>query len=750
MNKLIPISVLLSIGLLFSFREPAKAQQNVVQYVDPFIGTEHSGNVFPGPSLPFGMVRLSPDCKAITGKSPNSNSGYISKAPVYGFSHTHVSGTGGGAKYGNILFMPTTGAIAIKEHTSPISAETASAGYYSTHLDRYNIKVELTTTHGTGIHRYTFPQSAQANILVDAASYLIKGSTVQKLVNSGIKVISNTEIEGFGTVSGGWNEGAPYTVYFYARFNTPAGSVQTWCNGQLSNAKQAPAQNAPGIASCGAVLSYKTKANQQIIAKVGISFISTAKARQNLENEAGNKTFGQLKNEASANWNQLLQRVQIAGGTPDNKKMFYTALYHTMLMPSDRTGENPLWKSSEPYYDDYYALWDTFRASNPLITLIDQKREENIIRSLLNIYTHEGYMPDARSGNYNGLVQGGTNSDMLIADAWVKGLKNINYKQVYAAMVKNAEIEPVNPKKEGRQGINEYKILGYVPYGIPVAGSRTMEYANNDFALATLAKGLGKISDYNKYIKRASNWQNLWRSVSDHGATGFIWPKNKDGGWETDFDFFRRGTFKGYLYEGNTWTYSLYVPQDVKKLIELSGGNKAFVSRLDTFFTNKYYDVNNEPGFLTPCLYTWAGRPDKVAETVSKIRNTYYGTSRGGLPGNDDSGAMSGWFAFHAMGFYPNAGQGVYLISSPLFSTVRIQLAHQKVFTVKAINLSNANIYIQSAKLNGKPLNKAWFRHSDIINGGTLELTMSNKPSAWGNKNPPPSLSDNETPIKNQ
>jgi predicted alpha-1,2-mannosidase len=516
----------LTCALLLSVFGAAYAQQSVAQYVDPFIGTENSGNVFPGASLPFGMVRLSPDCKVISGKSPNTNSGYVSGSSVYGFSHTHVSGTGGGAKYGNILFIPTTGPVDIKEHASPISNETALAGYYSVQLNRYDVKVELTTTHSVGIHRYTFPKSAQANILIDAGAFLIKGSTVQKLVNSGVKVISDTEVEGFETVSGGWNVGAPYTVYFYAKFNTAANAVQTWRNGQLSNSKDAMPPNDSGISSSGAVLSYKTKSGQQIVAQVGISFISTAKAKQNIEKEAGNKNFDQLKQKASDNWNNLLQRVQVEG-TEAHKKMFYTALYHVMLMPSDRTGENPLWQSAEPYYDDYYAIWDTFRASNPLITLIDQKKQENIVRSLINIYEHEGYMPDARSGNYNGLVQGGTNSDMLIADAWVKGLKNIDYAKAYAAMLKNAETEPQNPKKEGREGVDEYKRLGYVPYGISVAGSRTMEYANNDYAIATVAKGLGKIADHEKYLKRASNWQNLWRPVSSHNATALYGLKRR-------------------------------------------------------------------------------------------------------------------------------------------------------------------------------------------------------------------------------
>jgi predicted alpha-1,2-mannosidase len=718
------------------------AQRNVVQYVDPFIGTENSGNVFPGPSLPFGMVRLSPDGKMPTGKSPNNNAGYVSRGTVYGFSHTHVSGTGGGAKYGNILFMPTTGAVDVKSHESSISEEVAQAGYYAAKLDRFDIKVELATSHSVGLHRYTFPQADEANIIIDAASFLVKGSTVQKLVNSGIKIISSSEIEGYGTVAGGWNEGAPYTVYFYAKLSSPAKKIQTWKNEVLSAEQETRSGNSKVPTSAGAVLTYRTQKGQQLIAKVGISFIGTDKAKQNLLAEVGDKTFDQVRQEAADKWNSLLGRIQISTASSAHQTMFYTALYHVFLMPSDRTGENPLWKSDEPYYDDYYTIWDTYRASNPLITLVDQKRQEDLIRSLLDIYKHEGYMPDARSGNDNGLIQGGTNADVLITDAYLKGLTHVDYESAYHAMVKNAEVEPARPKKEGREGIEQYKTLGYVPYGISIAGSRTLEYANNDAAIAQLAKGLNKSSDAAKYLKRASNWQNLWRPVSNHGAKGFIWPKKADGAWEEDFGFFKNGTFSGFLYEGNTWTYSLYVPQDVKKLIEFTGGKQAFINRLDTFFVNKYYNVNNEPGFLMPCLYIWAGRPDRTASTVNNTRNLRYGITRGGLPGNDDSGAMSAWYAMHAMGFYPNAGQDIYLITAPLFEQMSLRLAGNKYFTINSKNRSEKNIYIQSAKLNGKPWIKAWFKHSDIINGATLDLVMGAEPSKWGSENPPPSLSD--------
>ncbi|WP_345947618.1 GH92 family glycosyl hydrolase [Mucilaginibacter sp. PAMB04274] len=730
--------------LLITVLPKAYAQNRVVQYVDPFIGTENSGNVFPGPSMPFGMARLSPDCQVINGKSPNTNSGYVSGGQVYGFSHMHVSGTGGGAKYGNIQIMPITGAVNLKDHQSSVKQESAAAGYYTALLERYTIKAELTVTHSTGLHRYTFPETQDAHILIDAASFLVKGSTVQKLVNSSIKVISPTEVEGFGTVAGGWNEGAPYTVFFYAQVSKPAKGIQTWFNGVLSTNREVKPVKAGGTGSSGAVLSYTTQAGEQLIVKVGISFVSTQKAKQNLEKESLTKSFDQIRKSASAAWNQLLQRVQVEGENTADKTRFYTALYHVMLMPSNRTGENPLWKSKEPYYDDYYAIWDTYRVSNPLITLIDQKRQEDIIRSLIDIYNHEGYMPDARSGNDNGLIQGGTNSDMLIADALAKKLPNIDYAKAYEAMAKNAETEPVRPKKEGREGISKYKALGYVPYGISIAGSRTLEYANNDAAVASVAKRLKKDAEAAKYLKRASNWQNLWRPVTNHGANGFIWPKNESGEWEPDFDFFKRGTFKGYLYEGDSWTYSFYVPQDVKKLIEVSGGKQAFISRLDTFFTNKYYDVNNEPGFLTPCLYIWAGRPDKTSERVNAIRAQYYNTLRGGLPGNDDSGAMSGWFAMHSMGFYPNAGQDVYLVTAPLFKKVTVNLLNGKKLTVNAIKLTAQNIYIQSATLNGKNWDKAWFRHGDIINGATLNLMMGSKPSNWGTQNSPPSLLDNQ------
>jgi len=421
-------------------------------------------------------------------------------------------------------------------------------------------------------------------------------------------------------------------------------------------------------------------------------------------------------------------------------------------MPTNRTGENPLWKSSAPYYDDFYALWDTYRTVHPLLTLVWQNRQVDIVNSLIDIYKFDKYMPDARSGNENGRTQGGSNCDLIIADAFVKELKGIDYETAYKAMLKNAEVPPGNDeRKEGRGGIPDYNKLGFISTTYERSASRTIEYGNCDWAIAQLAKGLGKINDYNKYKKRASNWENLWNSDKSYkGSNGFIWPKDRDGKWATDLEVTTFGSWNGYYYESNPWEYTLSIPQDVNRLIERCGGKEAFVNRLDTTFQTNcqtdwgvcLYNVSNEPGFLSPCLYIWAGLPHKTTDLVRKIINKNYSTTKSGIPGNDDSGAMSSWLAFHLMGIYPNAGQDVYLITAPQFNKTTITMDNGKIVEIIAKNLTNTNLYIQSAVLNGKTLDQAWFKHTDIKDGGKLEMVMGSKPSTWGSLNPPPSISD--------
>jgi predicted alpha-1,2-mannosidase len=477
--------------------------------------------------------------------------------------------------------------------------------------------------------------------------------------------------------------------------------------------------------------------------KIGISFISVEQARRNLAAEIPAFDFAATHTAALLKWNNALAKVEIKGATAEQRQIFYTALYHTMLMPTDRTGENPLWKSAEPYYDDYYAIWDIFRTSGPLLTLIAPERETAIVRSLVDIYRHDGFLPDARSGNYNGRTQGGSNAEFMITDAYVKGLKGIDWQTAYAAEVHDAEVSPADHFKEGRGGLDDWHSLGYVSIeGSDRPGSVHMEYAANDFEVALLAKGLGRTADYKKCLARSGNWKNLWDAdLADGGFQGFIRPRHRDGSWLTPFTALDFCTWGGKtFYEGNSWTYSTFVPQDVASLIEKIGGPQKFVDRLDAFFAVPgRYDVGNEPGFLAPYLYNWAGRPDKTAEHVRAIIAKNYHAGQSGLPGNDDSGAMSSWYAFGQMGIFPNAGQDVYLIGSPAYAQTTLHLADGKSFSIEARNLSAENIYVTSATLNDKPLDRSWLRHREIVSGGRLVLTMGKMPGHWGERDLPPS-----------
>ncbi|MCM5663898.1 GH92 family glycosyl hydrolase [Galbibacter mesophilus] len=748
---IVAFAMLFAVSLTAQKKNNNKQTNEPVDFVDPFIGTEGPGHVFPGASLPFGMVKLGPDCHG------HSNSGYISGGLIEGFSHTHVSGTGGGAKYGNILVKPWVGEMNFEHKGSTYADEKASAGYYTAFLKDQQVKAEVTVTEKAGFHKYTFPKSNKSHLLFDAGHFLFFGDQwgeAQELVGSEIKIHSNTEVSGYNRVRHGWNFGGAYTVYFHAEISKPAAEMGTWKNGKLyPNEKiQADTQE-----KTGAWFTFATDENEPILVKVGISFLSEEKAKQNLEESLSHWDFEKTVSEASNAWNEILSKIAIDGATSEEKITFYTSLYHTYLMPVDRHGENPKWQSEAPQYDDFYAIWDTYRTPHPLMTILTPNRQVEMINSLLDVYQHEGYLPDARSGNDNGRTQGGSNADVLIYDAYAKGLKGIDYELALQAMLKNATVPPGDDeRKEGRGGLVDYNRLGYVSTDYERSGSRTIEYSYNDYAIAMLAKGLGKDSIYEEYIKKASNWLNLWDyEFESHGAKGFIMPKKSNGEWHKNFsltnraadggetivfDEFTTGYWEAFLYESTSWEYSLAIPHDTKRLIEATGGRKAFIDRLDTFFEKDFFLVSNEPGFLTPHLYTYAGVQHKTAERIHHILTNNYDESRDGIPGNDDSGSMGAWYVFNSMGFYPNAGQDLYLIGTPLFEKSEIELPNGKTFAVEAKRKKSSEIHIKSATLNGKPLNRAWLQHEEIANGGRLVLKMSSKPSKWASEDLPPSL----------
>ena len=734
----------------------SSANERLSDYIDPQIGSEGLGRVFIGPSAPFGMVRPGPDC------TPSPNSGWLPMPErVDGFAQVHVSGTGGGPKYGNILIQPFSGNLTATKHHAHRLNEEIKPGYYSTTFEESGITTEITTTPRTTAYRISYPSDTPDkpnSLMIDAGFFLGENPVpdsreAQQFVGSEVQVVSDHEIAGYSRIRGGWNNGRAYTVYFHLSSDTPFSQVATWKGDSITND---PYQYDSGEKT-GALVSFPP-GSDTINVKIGISFISQLKAQRNLISESEGKDFETIHSELLDSWDDMMNRIKLHPSTPaDMKRMFYTAFYHTLIMPSDRSGENPLWTDpGVPYYDDFYALWDTYRTSMPLLAIIAPERLCDIVNSLVNIGKRDGYMPDARSGNANGRTQGGSNAEVVIADACVKGIKSIDYEEALKMMLVDATIPPGgNEEAEGRGGLREYISLGYIPHGIPRAGNRTVEYSLCDFAIYQVAHQLGHDELADRYLKQSESWKNLWRDDYEHdGAKGFIMPRDAEGNWLDEIPFGKSKThkptfrytpltFEGpwytpwwnmFFYEASSWEYSLSIPHDVDGLIEKCGGPKAFDQRLDTFFSKNYFNVNNEPSFLSPCLYHWIGRPDKTADTIRRIFEENYNDSPTGLPGNDDSGAMSSWLMFNLAGIYPNAGHDYYIIHSPLLRSTTFSVGEGKTFSIVADNLSDTNRHIIAATLNGKPYNLSTLRHSDIISGGELRLKMGPKPSGWGKR----------------
>ena len=681
----------------------------VWQYVDPRIGSEGVGRTFPGPSMPFGMCKPGPDC----GVTPNAGWAPMPEL-VTGFSQTHVSGTGGGQKYGNILIQPGI------EPQRRISEDVA-LGYYATTFEN-GIRTEITTSEQCAFYRIHYPRAGK--LLVDVTHYLGKDTVPdqrekQQFVGADMEVVSDHELRGYSRIRGGWNNGDAYTVYFCLMTDKSFRS------------------EAPTLIFPDSIVNLK----------VGISYVSSMQAKRNIPD----CDFDIQLNKVRESWEQLLSRIQVKG-TEQDKRMFYTALYHTMLMPVDKTGENPKW-TEKPYYDDYYAIWDTYRTSTPLITLLDEEREVAIVNSLLNIYKREGYMPDARSGDCNGRTQGGSNAEVVIADAYMKGLQGIDYNLALEAMLKDAEADPgADHEKHGRGGLKEYTTLGYIPYGVDRAGNRTVEYAYDDYCIAEVAKGLGRMDIYERYLRQSQNWRNLWRSDYEwDDVKGYIMPRDANGHWLDSVPWGRSKVFhpqipytpitkvapwylpwwSTFFYEALSAEYSLSIPHDVPGLIEACGGEETFHRRLDLFFERGRYNVGNEPSFLTPCLYHWIGRPDLTSDRVRQIITDNYTDQPNGLPGNDDSGAMSSWLAFHQLGLYPNAGQNYYLLHAPLLPEWTLQLCNDK--TLHGI-VKGKGTHFERVTFNGKVLEDARIEHADLMKGGELVYYVSAKHPKAGKK----------------
>lgn len=717
--------------------------EDLTQYVNPFIGTDAHGHTFPGATTPFGMVQLSPDT-GIEGWDWCSGYHY-SDSSIMGFSHTHLSGTGG-ADLGDILIMPFTGthkwepgskANPDEGYRSRFSHsnETARAGYYSVVLDDYNIQAELTTSPRVGIHRYTYSNSSPSSIIID-----LKHGISDQPRECFIRVTGNNEIVGLRR-SQGW--AADQYVYFVARFSAPFKNFTVMANDEvIGNQTMAEGK------SVKVILDFENIPNNQLIVKVGISAVDVEGAINNLENEAPHFNFDKYLAGATKLWNKHLNKINIKGGTTEQKRTFYTALYHTQIAPNLYTDVDGRYRGMDkkihkaPKSHDMYtifSLWDTFRATHPLYTIIEPEKNRAFINTMLMQYQQHGLLPVWElMANETGTMIG-YHSVPVIWDAYQKGERGFDAHLALEAMKKSAMMDHI--------GLADYKALGFIPLereGNSV--SKTVEYAYDDWCIAQMAKTLGHNNDYQVFMNRSQNYRNVFDT-----STGFLRGRRANGNWREPFDPIESSILgSGDFTEGNSWHYTFFAPHDIAGLMNLFGGADAMAQKINDMFdqepirTNEHahditgligqYAHGNEPSHHVAYLYNYTSHTWKTQEKVALIMDSLYTDKPDGLSGNEDCGQLSAWYVFSAMGFYPvTPGNGLYMIGSPLFEEATINLDNRKKFTVKAIGRTLQAKYIQSATFNGKPFNRSFITHTEIMVGGELIFTMGTQPQEnWG------------------
>ena len=702
--------------------------------VNPFIGTDYTGNTYPGAQAPFGMVQLSPD-NGLPGW--DRIAGYFyPDSTIAGFSHTHLSGTGAGDLY-DISFMPVT--LPYKEAPYPLGihskfshdSEQAYAGYYKVTLEDYMIDVELTATERTGIQRYTFPGGDAAVIL-----NLAKAMNWDATTDAGIEIIDSVTVKGY-RMSTGWAR--DQRVYFASRFSKPFESVDI---------DTVPLMDGNGKTTGGkgiiATFNYKTTPGEQLVVSTAISGVDENGALNNLIAEAPEYNFDKYLAETTKKWDKELGSIAVEGGTPDEQTSFYTALYHSMLAPtiySDVDGryfgpDKKIHKADGWTNYSSFSLWDTYRAAHPLYTIVDPEADGDMVNSFLAFYGQHGRLPVWNFWGGETDMMLGYHSVPVIVDAYLKGIGGFDAEKALDACVATANDDEY-------RGIGLYKSLGYVPYNVvdPYNSenwslSRTLEYAFDDYCIAVMADKMGKKELANEFYKRSQNYKNTYNP-----ATGFFQPRDDKGNWQPDF---KPEEYTPHISESNAWHYFWSVQHDIPGLISLTGGKEAFSAKLDSMFTvgpkeNEelplfstgmigQYAHGNEPSHHVIYLYNKVGQPWKTAKYAHEVLTKLYKNTPDGLCGNEDMGQMSAWYVLSAMGFYPvNPVSGQYEIGSPLFNQVKISLPAGKAFILTAKNLSDENIYVKSVTIDGKPWNKSYITHQQIIDGANVELEMTSE-----------------------
>ncbi|KAF2117568.1 glycosyl hydrolase family 92-domain-containing protein [Lophiotrema nucula] len=768
---------------------PKRAEDvDVLEWVNPLIGSNSGGNVFAGATLPYGMA------KAVADVNGENTGGFSTDgSQITGFSALHDSGTGGNPSLGNFPILPQIcpgdeldncnfpiGSRATHYKNDSIVAE---PGYFKVALEN-GIEADMTVSEHAALFRFDFSTEGNGTANGTALSPLIQLDLTDLWAsrqNASVSIEaeyggSSARIKGNGTFLPSFGAGS-YVAYFC--LDVSGGKVKdsgVWVNNRAgTDPKELYVTRGFNLfyLEAGGFVRFQGPIFGPIYARMGLSFISTDQACQNAEKEISGLEydFDGLVSKAKDAWRKKLAPISIqSGGVSDDQQVsFWSAVYRTMLSPQDYTGENPHWTSSEPYFDSFYCIWDMWRVQLPFLTIADPGTMSRIARSLLDIYKHRGWLPDCSMSTCKGWTQGGSDADNVLVDAYVKNLTGIDWELAYEAIVNDAENEPLEWSIEGRGGLASWKRLDYIPYldfdpnGFGTNSrsiSRTLEYSYNDYCLSTLAKGLGK-ETHTKYLSRAGNWQNLYKADqkslvngTDTGFTGFFQPKYLNGTWGYQdpiacsplADFCSLTSNPSETFESSCWEYMFFVPHDVRKVVELLGGTDTFLKRLDYFHTSGLADIGNEPVFLTVYMPHYVGRPGLSAERAHSYIPSRFNSSTNGLPGNDDSGAMASFTLFANIGLFPNPGQNVYFIIPPFFESVSITNAlTNKTATIRNLNFDAAykRIYIQNAKLNGEVYTRNWIGHEFFTMGWTLELTLGETESDWGTREEdlPPSLS---------
>ncbi|EKD15358.1 hypothetical protein MBM_06574 [Drepanopeziza brunnea f. sp. 'multigermtubi' MB_m1] len=750
-------------------RRGGGGSQGVLDTINMFIGTTNGG-----------MAKASADCVG------EAEGGFASDgSDIAGFSHMHDSGTGGlkSVSLGNFPIFPqycenndvSKCKFTKKQRLVPRGEFDASPGYFDITLAD-GIRGEATVTAHTALYRFTFPKnvSSTGELLRPVITLDLNNLDNKRSGPGSLSIDAKTgQISGSGIFLPSFGTGQ-YELHFCMDFSSASrAETDIWEGlGSLVNKTQV---EFTGYAGGGTISKFQPPGSDYVMARVGLSFISQAQACQNAESEIPNFDFEKVRKAARKEWEKKFDVIKIAPGGIDKdlEVIFWSGFYRTMLSPQDYTGENPLWNSTEPYFDSFYCIWDSFRSQHPFLTLVDPDEQSRMVRALIDIWKFEGKLPDCRMSLCQGLTQGGSNADVVIADAYVKKLGGpIDWDLAYRAVVSDAEDELDRWDTAGRGGLNSWKSLGYLPVndkndrgqGLKTRTvSRTVEFAYNDFCIAAMAQGLNHGVDQKKYLRRASNWKNLFKADQnssingvDTGFMGFLQPREADGTWVFQNPikcsplmdplscFLDSGG--GATYEGACWLYTFFAPQDMAALISLLGGPERFTERLNFLHESGLSYMGDEQAFLTVFLYHYAGRPGLSSKRAHSYIPSEFNNTINGIPGNDDSGAMGSFVTLTMMGVFPNPGQDVYFITPPFFQEISL-LNRQtgKTATIRNINFDPEykNIYVQTATRDGVAWTKNWIDHGFFLEGGVLELTLGPEESEWGTKEEdlPPSMS---------